>query len=110
MKLRQATLKWPTGISKENEITSKKKEPSKSTSEEGVWIEGGRKEDNDRYREFLKYCEARREEAKQRDDVDDARRKEAKQKEEHWKLLGLCIKEIKDNEGKWTTRRIEECE
>ena len=96
--MRQATLNWPTSKI-ENEITTKKKEPAKSTSEEeGVWIDGGRKEDNDRYREFLKYCEARRKEAKQRDDADDARKKEAKQKEEHWKLLGLCIKEIKDNE------------
>ena len=31
-------------------------------------------------------------------------------KEEHWKLLSLCIKEIKGNDEKWTTRKIEECD
>ena len=106
-KLRQATLNWPTSRI-ETEITTKKKEPAKKRTaevEEGVWIDGGRQEDNNRYRAFLKYCEERREEAKQRDDADDERKKGAKQKEEHWKLLGLCIKEIKENEEQWTTRK-----
>ena len=67
---------------------------------------GGREEDNERYETFLKYGEDRREEARQRDEVDDERKKGAKKKEEHWNLLGLCIKEIKDNDKKWTTRKI----
>ena len=28
--------------------------------------------------------------------------------EDHWKLLRLCVKEIKEKEGKWTTRKIED--
>ena len=58
----------------------------------------------------MKYCEERREEAKQRDEADDERKRGAKSKEEHWQLLSLCIKEIKDNDEKWTTRKIEECD
>ena len=95
-KLRQATLNWPASRV-EPENTTKKKEPAekgKAEVEEGLWVEGGREEDNERYRAFLKYCEERREEAKQRDEADDERKRGAKRKEEHWKLLSLCIKEI----------------
>ena len=53
----------------------------------------------------MKYCEERREEAKQRYEADDERKRGAKRKEEHWKLLSLCIKEIKDNDEKWTAGR-----
>ena len=38
--------------------------------------------------------------SRQRDEADDERKKGAKKKEEHWNLLGLCIKEIKDNDEK----------
>ena len=60
-KLRQATLNWPASRV-EPENTTKKKEPAekgKAEVEEGLWVEGGREEDNERYRAFLKYCEER---------------------------------------------------
>ena len=31
-------------------------------------------------------------------------------REEHWRLLRLCVQELKDYESKWCTRKIEECE
>jgi hypothetical protein len=31
-------------------------------------------------------------------------------KEEHWMLLRLCVKELKEGEHKWSTRKIEECD
>ena len=70
----------------------------------------GREEDNRRYREFLKYCEERREERKQKQEEDHRRKVKAKKKEEHWQLLRVCIKPIKQNEIKWTTRKNAECE
>ena len=35
------------------------------------------------------------------------RKEKAKSKEDHWKLLRLCIEEIREK-GKWATRRTEE--
>jgi hypothetical protein len=58
----------------------------------------------------FKYYEERREENRLRQEDDDDRKEKAKKREDHWKLLRLCVKEIKEKEIRWTKRRIEECE
>ena len=44
------------------------------------------------------------------EEEEEKRKEKAKSKEDNWKLLRLCIEEIREKEGKWTTRRIEELE
>ena len=34
--------------------------------EPGTWIEGGKEEDNERYRAFMQYCEERRQESRRK--------------------------------------------
>ena len=70
----------------------------------------GRKDDNQRYRDFLKYCEEKREERKRELEIDRSRKEDAQRKENHWKLLRACIETMKEDETKWTTRKIKECE
>ena len=47
---------------------------------------GGREEDNKRYRDFLTYCEDRREEERMLQEADKSRKEDAKRREEHWML------------------------
>ena len=58
---------------------------------EGLWIQGGSEEDNTRYREFLKYCEAKRIETLRREEEDEERKTETKMKRDHWELLRQSI-------------------
>ena len=48
-----------------------------------TWVQGGKEDDNKRYRDFLKYCEERREERKRELERDKSRKEEAKSKEDH---------------------------
>ena len=41
---------------------------------------------------------------------EDKTKQKARSMEDHWKLLRLCVKEIKEKEEKWTTRKVEELE
>ena len=68
-------------------------------------MKGGREEDNKRCREFLNYCEDRREEERMLQEADKSRKENVKRREEHWRLLRLCVQELKDNESKWSTRK-----
>jgi hypothetical protein len=43
-------------------------------------------------------------------EIDRSMKEDAQRKENHWKLLRACIETIKENEIKWTTRKIKECE
>ena len=83
------------------------KEQSK---DKATWVRGGEEDDNQRYRDFLKYCEEKREERKRELETDRSRKEDAQRKENHWKLLRECINTMKENEVKWTTRKIKECE
>ena len=111
-RMRQVTLKWPSNKEGEEKGGTEDGKKRKDTKEEdnGTWLKGGREEDNKRYRDFLKYCEDRREENRQRQQEDDSTKEKAKKRKDHWKLLRLCIEEIKENEGRWSTRKIEEVE
>ena len=77
---------------------------------EGTWVTGGREEDNQRYRDFLKYCEDRREEERMLQEADKSWKEDAKRREEHWMLLRVCVKELKEGEHKWSRRKIDKCE
>ena len=43
-------------------------------------------------------------------EADKIRKEDARRREEHWMLLRLCVKELKEGEHKWSTRKIEECD
>ena len=45
-----------------------------------------------------------------RHEEDEKRRMTAKKREEHWHMLRLSIEYLKQQETKWMTRRIAECE
>ena len=74
------------------------------------WVKGCKEEDNMRYRELLKYMEDKRTEARERLAQDEGRKKETKQMEDSWALLRLSMNFLKENEGGWRQRRIEECD
>ena len=73
-------------------------------------MEGGTDEDNQRYREFLRYCEEQREESLRRREEDEDRKNRALAKERAWKMLRESVNILKSNEERWRTRRIDECE
>ena len=78
--------------------------------DEATWVRGGKEDDNQRYRDFLKYFEEKREERKRELEIDRSSKEDAQRKENHWKLLRACSETMKENEIKWTTRKIKECE
>ena len=69
-----------------------------------------KEEDYKRYRELLQYMEEKRKEARERLREDDGRKKEARRKEDSWALLRLSMNFLKEKEGGWRQRRIEECD
>ena len=85
-------------------------EKREDKQQEGTWMKGWREEDNKRYRDFLKNYEDRREEERMLQEADKSRKEKAKRREDHWRLLRLCVKEIKENEKRWSARKIKECE
>ena len=54
-------------------------------------VKGASKEENQRYGDFLKYMEMRRQEAKDQLEKDEARKEEARKKTERWNLLRTCL-------------------
>ena len=68
-------------------------------------MEGGTDEDNQRYREFLRYCEEQREESLRRREEDEDRKKRALAKERAWEMLRESVNILKNNEERWRTRR-----
>ena len=84
-------MKWPPMKRKEIEDDNKIEENNKEEQreKEEVWLKGGREEDNKRYREFLQYCEQKREENKIWKEEEDKRKDKAMGKEDHWKLLRM---------------------
>ena len=54
--------------------------------------------------------EEKRKEARERLREDDGRKKEARMKEDSWALLRLSMNFLKEKEGGWRQRRIEECD
>jgi hypothetical protein len=62
-KMRQPILSWPTKKSDEGverEHDKDKGMSEKREDDQSNWVKGGGEEDNERYRNFLKYCEDRR--------------------------------------------------
>jgi hypothetical protein len=58
-----------------------------TTTEKETWVEGAGRDDNQRYKNFLAYCEERREEAKGMKEGDEERKRESKRKKEVWDLM-----------------------
>ena len=58
---------------------------------EETWVKGAGEEENARYREFLRYMEEKRDEAKQNQLEDEERKKEASKKKESWAMLREAI-------------------
>ena len=93
--MRQATLRWPTedrGEKRERDSnkdreTREEMQREQSKDDEAKWVRGGKEDDNQRYRDFLKYCEEKREERKRELEIDRSRKEDAQRKENHWKLL-----------------------
>ena len=74
------------------------------------WVKGGKEEDNQRYRDLLQYMEEKRKDARNLLAADEERKRESKKKKESWALLRESTQFLKENEGKWRQRKIEECE
>ena len=74
------------------------------------WVQGGKEEDNRRYRDLLQYMEDKRKEDKDRLSQEEDKKKEAKKKQDSWALLRLSISYLKEKEGAWRQRSIEECD
>ena len=79
------------------------------TQEKALYVKGGKKEDNQRYKEFLKYCEERRTVSRREEEQDVERKQRADKKTRHWELLRVSIEFLKKNEQKWKTRSLKEC-
>ena len=75
-----------------------------------TWIKDCKEEDNQRYRELLRYMEDRRVEARENLKREEDRKREASQKKDRWKLLRPSIEFLKEKEWRWRQRRIEEIE
>ena len=109
--LKQATLRWPT--QRREEDCQENDKPEKAEREgqgAGTWVAGGTEEDNERYLEFLRYCEEQREESLRRREEDEDRKKRALAKEKAWEMMRESVNFLKSNEERWRTRRIEECD
>jgi hypothetical protein len=75
-----------------------------------VWMKGAPTDDNQRYKEFLRYMEERREEARERQMEEDERKGVARRKEESWALMRVAVNFLRENTDKWRERRIEKCD
>ena len=125
-KLRQPTLSWPTKKSdegvererehnKDKEMSEREHDKAKEMSEkrqedQSNWVKRSGEEDNERYRNFLKYCEDRRQESRLQQEMDKERKKTAERRERQRDLIRLSTEYLKQNEPKWRTRKIAECE
>jgi hypothetical protein len=125
-KIRQPILSWP--IKTPDESEERKKEHDKDTKmserehdkdkekderrqgDQSNWVKGGGEEDNERYRSFLKYCDDRRQESKLQQEMDIERKQTAEKSERQLDLIRLSTEYLKQNEPKWRTMKIEECE
>ena len=109
--MRQPLLSWPSKKPDEGVEREEDKEMSdKRQAYQSNWVKGCGEEDNERYRTFLKYCEDRRQESKLQQEMDEERKKKAERRERQWDLIRLSTEYLKQNEPKWRTRKIEECE
>ena len=93
-------MSWPSGRQKEEERKERKSKPRDEEHRPHTWVEGGKEEDNMRYRAFLLYCEQRRQECRIQQEEDEDRKRRAKAREQHWEMLRHSIKYLKKNETK----------
>ena len=108
-RMRQPRLVLPVEKEEKDGKEVPREEPAPTTPyRKEHWVQGGQEEDNQRYREFLTYCEERRTSWSRLMEEESARKEEAKRKEEHWKLLRESIKYLRENEENWQLRRIQE--
>ena len=94
---------------KEQGGTAQEGQPCQGVQEE-VWVRGARNEENLRYKNILKYMEERRQEARDRQQEDEARRGRAKKRHESFELLRTSLNFLREREETWRTRKIAECE
>ena len=60
-RLRQPILRWPTErTEKEEQAMGQRMPKEQERQEKARYVKGGTKEDNQRYKEFLEYCEEKR--------------------------------------------------
>jgi hypothetical protein len=74
------------------------------------WVLFGKEDDNRRYRELLQYMEERRKEDRERLSKEEEKKREAKRKMDSWALLRLSMGYLKEKDGAWRQRKIEECD
>jgi hypothetical protein len=84
--------------------------PGQQEVEKEVWVKGAQEEDNLRYKEFLRYMEEMREEARERLMKDEERKGKARQREESWDLMREAVKYLRENTDRWRERKIQECD
>ena len=75
-----------------------------------VWVAGAGAEDNQRYKNFLKYMEDRRQEARDQHIEDEERKARSRKRRESFELLRTCLDYLKEKEDVWRMRKIDECE
>ena len=59
---------------------------------------------------MLQYMEDRRKEDKERLSQEEDKKREAKRKKDSWALLRLSMSYLKEKDGAWRQRKIEECD
>jgi hypothetical protein len=100
----------PGGTSLRTAVTSNLKlnvinpEVPEQQEEEGgeVWVKGAPTDDNQRYKEFLRYMEEKREEARERQMEEEERKGMARRKEESWALMREAVNFLrKEDRGMW---------
>ena len=62
-----------------------KSRPREEEQEPHTWVEGGKEEDNVRYRAFLLYCEQRRQESRIQQEEEEERKRRARARSQHWR-------------------------
>jgi hypothetical protein len=85
-------------------------EDKEEEGQEETWTREAKEEDNERYRNFLKYMEEKREEARQHLLEEKDRKRGARKKEESWALMRESVAFLRTNADKWRKRKIEECD
>ena len=110
--IKPPVLRWPTDDDdksrKDHEEPREDAKEEDKTGEAANWVEGADDREKDTYKEFLRYCEARRNAWHAQEKEDQERRMEAGRREEHWRLLRESVRFLKENEKGWQQRKIKE--
>ena len=109
LRMRQPTLQSPVEEQQRGSKEQAEESQQGAASEDsGTWVLGATSDENEKYKIFLQYCEERREEARLLQQGDEERMKGAKEKRRHWNLLRETIKYLRENDARWTQRKLKE--